>query len=81
MIQDGVSDRPLPELNGLTPLQVARKPNMDSIANNGIAGIMDVIEPGVRLGTDTGYIALFLDDIPPVLHGKGFKTLPQLKLI
>ncbi len=71
LIQDGVGDRPLPELNGLTPLQVARKPNMDMIASLGITGLMDVIEPGVRPGTDTGHIALFGYDPYKYYPGRG----------
>ncbi len=71
LILDGVGDRPLPELNGLTPLQVARKPNMDSIASSGITGLMDVIEPGVRPGTDTGHIALFGYDPYKYYPGRG----------
>jgi len=58
-ILDGIGDRPLPELNNKTPLQVAYKPNMDYIASHGMTGIMDPIEPGVRPGTDTGHLAIF----------------------
>ncbi len=71
LIQDGVGDRPVPQLRGLTPLQVARKPNMDYIASKGITGIMDVIEPGVRPGTDTGHIALLGYDPYKYYPGRG----------
>ncbi len=71
LILDGVGDRPLPELNGLTPLQVARKPHIDWIASTGITGIMDVIEPGVRPGTDTGHLALFGYDPYKFYPGRG----------
>ncbi len=71
LILDGVGDRPVPELGGLTPLQVARKPNIDYVAMNGITGIMDVIEPGVRPGTDTGHLALFGYDPYKYYPGRG----------
>ncbi len=71
LIQDGVGDRPVPELGYRTPLQVARKPHMDYIADIGITGIMDPIEPGVRPGTDTGHIALFGYDPYRFYPGRG----------
>ena len=35
---DGATDHPNPSLNGSTPLQVARKPFLDSIASHGAVG-------------------------------------------
>ena len=32
LIIDGASDYPVPDLDGKTPLQVARKPNLDRLA-------------------------------------------------
>ncbi|NJE08670.1 2,3-bisphosphoglycerate-independent phosphoglycerate mutase [Thermococcus sp. M39] len=58
-ILDGVGDRPIPELGFRTPLEVAKKPNMDYIAMRGMTGLADMIEPGVRPGTDTGHLAIF----------------------
>ncbi len=71
LIQDGLGDRPVPELGFRTPLQVARKPNMDMIAREGVAGLMDPIGPGVRPGTDTGHIALFGYDPYRYYPGRG----------
>ncbi len=71
LILDGIGDRPVPELNELTPLQVARKPNMDYVAASGITGLMDPIEPGVRPGTDTGHIAIFGYDPYKFYPGRG----------
>jgi 2,3-bisphosphoglycerate-independent phosphoglycerate mutase len=34
LLGDGMSDYPIPELNGKTPLQAANKPNMDFLAAN-----------------------------------------------
>jgi len=58
LVLDGVSDRPCPELAGLTPLQAALTPVLDRIALEGISGIMDTIAPGIRPGSDTAHLAL-----------------------
>ncbi len=41
MIIDGMADRPLEELGGKTPLEAAKTPNMDHMAELGVNGIMD----------------------------------------
>ena len=58
IVLDGISDRPCPELGGLTPLAAAKKPVLDRLAREGICGIMDTIAPGVRPGSDTAHLAL-----------------------
>lgn len=66
-IADGLGDRPHPLLNGLTPLQKAHTPNLDRVASQGICGMMDLIAPGIPVGTDMGHLVLFggrPDDYP-----------------
>lgn len=58
IIGDGMGDRPVPELNGKTPLEVAKTPNMDRLAAEGISGLMDPIAPGIRAGSDTAHLAI-----------------------
>jgi 2,3-bisphosphoglycerate-independent phosphoglycerate mutase len=58
LVLDGISDRPLPELGGRTPLQAAHTPVLDRIATEGICGIMDPIGPGIRPGSDTAHLSL-----------------------
>ena len=55
IVVDGISDRPI---EGKTPLSEAKTPNMDEISSIGINGIMDIIAPGIRPGSDTGHLAL-----------------------
>jgi len=57
-VLDGVSDRPCPELGNRTPLQAAHTPNLDTLAREGICGIMDPIAPGTRPGSDTAHLSL-----------------------
>jgi 2,3-bisphosphoglycerate-independent phosphoglycerate mutase len=58
IVLDGVSDRPCPELGGLTPLAAAKTPVLDQLAREGICGIMDTIAAGIRPGSDTAHLAL-----------------------
>lgn len=58
-IADGLGDRPHPLLGNLTPLQYANTPHLDRVASQGITGMMDLIEPGVPVGTDMGHLILF----------------------
>jgi 2,3-bisphosphoglycerate-independent phosphoglycerate mutase len=48
---DGMADYPLPELDGKTPLMVAKKPGMDRIAREGRAGLFQTIGPGMLTGS------------------------------
>lgn len=58
-IADGVGDRPNPELGGLTPLEYANTPHLDQLAKEGMTGIMDLMSPGITVGTDMGHLILF----------------------
>lgn len=69
LICDGMADRPVPELGGLTPLEAAKKPHMNEIAGRGICGLMDTIAPGVPPGSDTAHLALLGYD--PFKHYTG----------
>lgn len=71
IVCDGLSDRPVKELEGKTPLQAARKPALDALARHGISGTMDVIGPGIIPGSDTAHLALFGYDPYKVYTGRG----------
>lgn len=71
IIADGGGDRPCKELGGLTPFQAAKSPNLDSLATKGINGIMDVIAPGIKPGSDTGHLSLFGYDPRENYTGRG----------
>ncbi|MCR8644381.1 2,3-bisphosphoglycerate-independent phosphoglycerate mutase [Paenibacillus sp. N1-5-1-14] len=58
-IADGLGDRPHPDLNNLTPLEYAKRTNMDRLAAQGITGMVDLISPGIPVGTDMGHLILF----------------------
>ena len=71
IIGDGMPDRPIKELGGKTPLQVASIPNMNEIAKKGICGLMDTIAPGVRPGSDVSHLALLGYDPFKFYTGRG----------
>jgi 2,3-bisphosphoglycerate-independent phosphoglycerate mutase len=55
---DGMADWPCAELGGKTPLQAARKPNMDRIAACGELGLVATIPPGMPPGSDVGTMTM-----------------------
>ena len=84
VVMDGVGDRPLKELGGKTPLQAAKTPTFDRLADEGQNALMDVIGPGITPGSDTAHLALFgydpITDYPgrgPLeAFGAGLETKP-----
>ena len=55
---DGMADWPCDELGGKTPLETARKPNMDLIATRGELGLVATIPPGMPPGSDVGTMTM-----------------------
>jgi 2,3-bisphosphoglycerate-independent phosphoglycerate mutase len=71
IVLDGISDRPCPDLGGLTPLAAAKTPVLDKLAAEGCTGIMDTIAPGIRPGSDTAHLALLGYDPHKYYTGRG----------
>jgi 2,3-bisphosphoglycerate-independent phosphoglycerate mutase len=59
VLPDGVADVPIPALGDKTPLEVAKHPNMDWIAREGIAGVAHTIPAGMSPGSDVGCMSVF----------------------
>ncbi|HXN86844.1 MAG TPA: cofactor-independent phosphoglycerate mutase [Candidatus Binataceae bacterium] len=55
---DGMADWPCDELGGKTPLEAARKPNMDLIATRGTLGLVATIPNGMPSGSDVGTMTM-----------------------
>lgn len=58
IIGDGMADRPLQELGGKTPLEVAFTPNMDKLAREGIVGRVKTIPEGFPPGSDVANLSI-----------------------
>ncbi len=71
VVCDGLGDRPVPGLGNRTPLQSAVRPSLNLLARKGACGILDIISPGVRPGSDTAHLALFGHDPFKVYTGRG----------
>jgi 2,3-bisphosphoglycerate-independent phosphoglycerate mutase len=59
VLPDGVADVPIKELGGKTPLEVAKHPNMDWIAREGVVGLARTIPAGFKPGSDVGCMSVF----------------------
>ena len=58
-VPDGCADEPLAELGGLTPLQAANTPVLDSLARRSELGRAAVIPTGMPPGSDVGNMSIF----------------------
>jgi 2,3-bisphosphoglycerate-independent phosphoglycerate mutase len=70
---DGMADYPIESLGGKTPLEVARTPNMDWLAQHGVYGIAHVIPDGFPPGSDVGNMSIMGYD--PALYHTGRSPL------
>ena len=71
LVFDGLGDRPVPELGGLTPLEAARTPNFDAIAAESICGLSNALGRGVRPGSDVSHLAIFGYPMEKYYTGRG----------
>lgn len=71
LVPDGMADRPLPQLDGKTPLQVARTPNMDFLAAGGAVGSVQTIPDGMDPGSDVAALSLLGYDPRKYYTGRG----------
>jgi 2,3-bisphosphoglycerate-independent phosphoglycerate mutase len=71
LVPDGMADRPLDELGGRTPMQVARKPNMDRLAAEGRVGAVHTIPDGMDPGSDVAAMSLMGYDPREYYTGRG----------
>jgi 2,3-bisphosphoglycerate-independent phosphoglycerate mutase len=58
LVGDGMADEALPELGGRTPLQAAKKTNMDLMARRGKLGLVKTIPDGFPPGSDIGNLSI-----------------------
>ncbi len=71
VIPDGMGDKPVKSLNGKTPLEAARTPNMDFFASHGVVGRTHTIPKGFIPGTDIGSMSVFGYDPRRFFTGRG----------
>lgn len=58
VLGDGMADEPVSEIGGMTPLEYAKTPVMDSIAPKSEIGLAHTIPEGMKPGSDTANLAV-----------------------
>ena len=59
LLGDGMSDEPMDELDGKTPLEAAHTPNMDSLCRKGRIGLAATVPDGYPPGSDVANLSVF----------------------
>ena len=76
VVGDGMADYPLPELGNKTPLQVAYKPNIDSITAKGRSGLIKTVPDECTPGSDTAICSVLGYDPRLYCPGRGPLEVP-----
>lgn len=70
LLGDGMSDWPVAELGGKTPLQAARTPHMDALARQGRTGQAWTIPEGMSTGSDVAALTILGYDTRQLYTGR-----------
>lgn len=70
LLGDGMSDWPVEELGGKTPLQAARTPHMDALARQGRTGQAWTIPEGMSTGSDVAALTILGYDTRQLYTGR-----------
>ena len=68
---DGLGDDPIPELDGLTPLEAAETPFLDGLAERGATGTVVTAGPGIAPESDVGVFGILGYDPSEEHPGRG----------
>jgi 2,3-bisphosphoglycerate-independent phosphoglycerate mutase len=71
LVPDGMADRPLKELDDRTPLESARKPNMDFLVKNGQIGRAAMVPSGMEPASDVANLSILGYDPKKYYSGRG----------
>lgn len=70
LVGDGMSDEPMAELDGKTPLMVANTPNLDSMVREGIGGWCQITPDGYSPGSDVANLGVLGYDVATCYTGR-----------
>lgn len=70
-LADGMADHALPELDGKTPIEHARTPNMDAIAKRGASGTFLTLPEGFPTSSDVANMSVLGYDLGEFYCGRG----------
>ena len=71
LVPDGMADRPLKELDDRTPLESARKPNMNFLVKNGQIGRAAMVPSGMEPASDVANLSILGYDPRKYYSGRG----------
>lgn len=78
ILGDGMADRPIPELEGKTPLEYAETPTMDELAGKSEIGLVHTVPEGMSPGSDTANMSVCGYD--PKVYYTGRSPLEALSI-
>lgn len=78
ILGDGMADYPIPQLGDKTPLQKAKKKNMDYLARNGLVGLVKTVPDGISPGSDTANLSVLGYD--PTIYYTGRSPLEAVSM-
>lgn len=71
VLLDGLGDRPIGDLGGKTPLEAARHPKMDALAQAGCGGMVYTVGKGIAPESDIAVISMLGYDPMKTYTGRG----------
>ena len=78
LVPDGMADEPIPQLNGKTPMQAAKKNTMDMLASRSVVGTVLNVPCGMVPESDTANMAILSFD--PKIYSKGRSPLEAFSI-
>ncbi len=70
MLCDGMADLPFEALDNKTPMEIAHKPCMDSLAKRGEIGLVKTVQDGMKPGSDVANLAVLGYDAKKYYSGR-----------
>ena len=70
ILGDGMADYPQQSLGGKTPLELADKPCMDSLAKQGVVGLCKTVPDGMKPGSDVANLSVLGYDVKECYTGR-----------
>ncbi|HLD70254.1 MAG TPA: cofactor-independent phosphoglycerate mutase [Candidatus Omnitrophota bacterium] len=81
VVPDGMADDPVEILGNKTPLEVARRTNMDYLAQHGMTGLVQTIPDGMSPGSDIGNLSIMGYDPRKYFFGRAPLEAANLNII
>lgn len=71
ILADGLADRPIDSLQGLTPVEYAHTPAFDTLASEGVNGLLSTIPYGFQPGSEVANATILGYDVSRIYEGRG----------